>query len=109
MVSAQFPARLRRHELVLRDPAYAGLHLHPITANKKFIIFSIATDVPEHVFITIVFHEMHHLEIRPVPLASGRMDMHPPQFREAGRRRSPNYQQSWEWLYSNLPQFGVTC
>jgi hypothetical protein len=75
------------------------------TASPRIRIHNVlnATDVPEHVFITIVFHEMLHLEIRPVPIGSGRLDMHPPQFWEAERRRSPNYQQSWDWLYGNLP------
>ena len=29
--------------------------------------------------------------------------MHPPEFWEAERQRSPNYAASWDWLYINLP------
>lgn len=62
-----------------------------------------ATDVPDDVFVTIVFHEMLHLEIPPVRTRSGKWNMHPPTFWEAERRRSPNYDKSWEWLRMNVP------
>jgi hypothetical protein len=62
-----------------------------------------ATDVPEDVFITIVFHEMLHLEIPPVQTQSGRWNFHPWEFLEAEHQRSPNYDASWEWLDMNLP------
>ena len=46
-----------------------------------------ATDVPEDVFVTIVFHEMLHLEIPPVRTTSGEWNMHPREFWEAESQR----------------------
>ncbi len=62
-----------------------------------------ATDVPEDVFVTIVFHEMLHLEIPPGRTRSGKRDIHPREFSEAEQQRSPHYDASWEWLWTNLP------
>ena len=62
-----------------------------------------ATDVPDDVFVTIVFHEMLHLEIPPIETPGGTWDTHPPAFREAEHQRSPNYDASWEWLNMHLP------
>lgn len=62
-----------------------------------------AADVPEHVFVTIVFHEMLHLEIPAIPTQNGKWNAHPPEFWEAEHQRSPNYAASWEWLRTNLP------
>ena len=62
-----------------------------------------ATDVPEDVFVTIVFHEMLHLEIPPDRTLIGRKNMHSPEFWEAEHQRSPNYDASSEWLWTNLP------
>jgi hypothetical protein len=61
------------------------------------------TDVPEDVFVTIIFHEMLHLEIPPATTRSGKSNPHPPAFWEAEHQRSPNYDASWEWLQMNLP------
>jgi hypothetical protein len=61
------------------------------------------TDVPEDVFVTIIFHEMLHLEISPATTRSGKSNPHPPAFWEAERQRSPNYDASWEWIQMNLP------
>lgn len=45
---------------------------------------------------------MLHLEIPPVRTRSGKWNMHPPEFWEAERQRSPNYDASWEWLQMNV-------
>lgn len=62
-----------------------------------------ATDVPDHVFVMIIFHEMLHLEIPPAQDKQGKWNDHPEEFWEAEHRRSPNYAASWDWLYTNLP------
>ncbi len=62
-----------------------------------------ALDVPEHVFVTIIFHEMLHLEIPAVRTRSGELNSHPPEFFAAEHKRSPHYDASWEWLYDSLP------
>jgi hypothetical protein len=62
-----------------------------------------ATDVPEHVFVTILIHEMLHLQIPPTRTENGRSNMHPPEFWDAESRLSPAYEESWNWLYTNLP------
>jgi hypothetical protein len=61
-----------------------------------------AADVPEDIFVMIVFHEMLHLEIPPVRTRRGKWNMHPQEFWEAERQRSPNYDSSWEWLQMNV-------
>jgi hypothetical protein len=74
-------------------------------ASRRIQIHNVlnATDVPEDVFVTMVFHEMLHLEIPPGRTRSGKLDSHPEEFWEAERQRSPKYDASWEWLYMNLP------
>ncbi|MBE3604876.1 hypothetical protein IMX07_14740 [bacterium] len=62
-----------------------------------------ATDVPEDVFVTIIIHEMLHLEIPAVKDKKGKWNSHPDEFWEAERNRSPNREASWDWLYTNLP------
>jgi predicted metal-dependent hydrolase len=62
-----------------------------------------AADVPEAVFVMIVFHEILHLEIPPVRNQRGKWNIHPEEFWEAERQRSPNYSASWEWLQTNIP------
>jgi hypothetical protein len=62
-----------------------------------------AVDVPEDVFVTIIFHEMLHLEIPPARTRSGKWNTHPAEFWEAERQRSPNYDASWDWLHMNVP------
>jgi hypothetical protein len=61
-----------------------------------------AADVPEHVFMTIITHEMLHLQIQPTT-TNHRLNTHPPEFWEAEHRLSPTGETSWEWLYTNLP------
>ncbi|HXR34949.1 MAG TPA: hypothetical protein VN754_03335, partial [Candidatus Binataceae bacterium] len=39
-----------------------------------------ALDVPEHIFVTIIFHEMLHREIPAVRTQSGELNSHPPEF-----------------------------
>jgi hypothetical protein len=75
------------------------------TASRRIEIHNVlnATDVPDHVFVMIVFHEMLHLEIPSVRTRSGKWNMHPREFWEAERQRSPNYDQSWDWLQMNVP------
>ena len=74
-------------------------------ASRRIQIHNVlnATDVPEDVFVTIVFHEMLHLEIPPGRTPNGKLNIHPPEFWEAERLRSPNYDASWEWLRMNVP------
>lgn len=74
-------------------------------ASRRIQIHNVlnATDVPEDVFVTIVFHEMLHLEIPPGRTRSAKLNIHPEEFWEAERQRSPNYEASWEWLHMNLP------
>jgi len=77
-----------------------------ISARSRYIqIHNVlnAADVPEHVFVTIVFHEILHLEIPPVRSPRGWWNMHPPEFWKAEHERSPNYQASWDWLQMNIP------
>jgi hypothetical protein len=62
-----------------------------------------AGDVPEFVFVTIIFHEMLHLEIPPKELRKGVWKSHHDEFWEAEKKRSPDYEASWQWLYGNLP------
>ena len=62
-----------------------------------------AVDVPEHAFVTIIFHEMLDLEIPAVRTESGELNGHPPEFFAGERKRSPNLDASWEWLYGTLP------
>ncbi len=75
------------------------------SASRNIRIHNVlnAPDVPEAVFVTIVFHEMLHLEIPPGRTRSGKENIHPPEFGEAEQQRSPNYDASWDWLYTNLP------
>jgi len=62
-----------------------------------------AVDVPEDVFVMILLHEMLHLEVRPVQTREGKWNDHPPEFWEAERKRAPNNEASWQWLYTYLP------
>lgn len=61
-----------------------------------------ATDVPEDVFVTIIIHEMLHLEIPAVKDEKGKWNSHPDEFWEAERNRSPNREALWDWLHKNL-------
>jgi hypothetical protein len=54
-----------------------------------------AVDVPEHAFVTIIFHEMLDLEIPAVRAEGGELNGHPPEFFAAERKRSPNLDASW--------------
>ncbi len=74
-------------------PAFRRIQIHNVLN---------ATDVPEEVFVTIIFHEMLHLEISPVQTRSGTWNMHPAAFWEAERQRSPHYEASWQWLQTNV-------
>jgi hypothetical protein len=75
-----------------------------VPASRRIQIHNVlnATDVPEEVFVTIIFHEMLHLEIPPVRTRSGKWNMHPAAFWEAERQRSPHYEASWQWLQTNV-------
>ena len=51
----------------------------------------------------IVFHEMLHLEIPSVRTRSGKWNMHPREFWEAERQRSPNYDRRGTGCRMNVP------
>ena len=70
--------------------------------SRRIQIYNVlnATDLPEGVFVAIVFHEMLHLEIPPVRTRGGKWNMHPREFWEAEHQRSPNYD---SWLQINVP------
>ena len=61
--------------------------------SRRIRIYNVlnATDLPEDVFVVIVFHEMLHLEIPPVWTRGSKWNMHPREFWEAEHQRSPNY------------------
>ena len=73
-------------------------------ASRLVLIHNVlnAADVPEHVFVTIFVYEMLHLEFPPAN-ANQPSNMRPPEFSKAERRLCVSYEDSWEWLYSNLP------
>ncbi len=74
-------------------------------ASRRIQIHNVlnATDVPDDVFVTIIFHEMLHLEIQPIRRENGKWNMHPPEFSKAEQERSPYLDASWDWLHMNLP------